>query len=138
MPLCRTEHLGQIVLRIVIAEDSPQVLRQFISLLGSEFHIVGTAENGKSALECIRHQRPDVAVLDLQMPVLNAMDVTLELQKLTPSPAVVICSVETDSEFVEAALEAGAICYVFKKRMVSDLVAAVKCAARRETFVSAR
>ena len=123
-------------LRIVIADDNPRVLRQFISLLALDFQIVGTAENGKSALECIRLQRPDVVILDLQMPVLNGIDVTLELKRFTPSPAVVICSVETDSEFVQAALQAGAVCYVFKIRMASDLVAAVNSAARRETFIS--
>jgi len=125
-------------LRIVIAEDSPHVLRQSISLLGLDFQIVGVAENGKSALECIRHQRPEVVVLDLQIPVLNGIEVTLELMKLNPRPAVVICSAETDSDFVEAALRAGAICYVFKIRMASDLVAAVKSASRCETFISMR
>jgi DNA-binding NarL/FixJ family response regulator len=125
-------------LRVVIAEDNPGVLRQLVALLASEFEIVGQAENGKSALECILRQRPDVVILDLQMPFLNGLEVTRELKKITPIPAAVICSVQSDNETVEAALEAGASCYVFKSRMATDLGDAVKSAARRESFVSSR
>jgi DNA-binding NarL/FixJ family response regulator len=123
-------------LRVVIAEDNPAMLRQVVSLLGSEFEIVGQAENGKSALECILEQRPDVVILDLQMPLLNGLEVTQELKKITPIPAAVICSVQSDKETVEAALQAGATCYVFKSCMATDLGTAVKSAARREAFVS--
>lgn len=112
------------------------MLRKLVTLLGSEFEIVGQAENGKSALECILRQRPDVVILDLQMPFLNGLEVTQELKNITPIPAAVICSVQSDKETVEAALQAGATCYVFKSCMATDLGAAVKSAARREAFVS--
>lgn len=132
----RSLHLNK--LRVVIAEDNPDVLRRLVALLGNEFEIVGKAENGKSALECILLQLPDVVILDLQMPFLNGLEVTRELKKITPIPAAVICSVQSDEETVEAALQAGAICYVFKSCMATDLGAAVKSAARNESFVSSR
>jgi len=112
------------------------VLRKLVELLASEFEIVGQAENGKAALECIWLQRPDVVILDLQMPFLNGLEVTRELKKITPIPAAVICSVQSDKETVEAALQAGAACYVFKSCIATDLEGAVKSAARRESFVS--
>ena len=121
---------------MIVAEDNPGVLRQLVSLLEGEFEIVATAENGQMALECIQRCQPDVVVLDLEMPILNGIEVTRELKESTPCPAVVICSVETDQEIVDAAQEAGATCYVFKTRMSRDLVAAVKCAAGGEPFVS--
>jgi DNA-binding NarL/FixJ family response regulator len=125
-------------LRVVIAEDNPEVLRQLVDLLANEFEIVGLAENGKSALECILQHRPDVVILDLQMPLLNGLEVTEELKKIKPIPAAVICSVQSDKEIIEAALRAGASCYVFKSRMAKDLEGAVRSAARRESFISSR
>lgn len=123
-------------IRVVAADDSQPVLRQLIYLLQTEFHIVGSAENGQLALNVIHNTRPDVVVLDLEMPILSGIEVTRELRKTGASPAVVICSVETDPEIVEAALRTGALGYVFKIRMNQDLVKAVKLAACGESFVS--
>ena len=121
---------------MIVAEDNPGVLRQLVSLLEIECEVVATAENGQIALECIRRCQPDVVVLDLEMPVLNGIEVTRELKESTPCPAVVICSVETDREIVEAAREAGAACYVFKTHMSRDLIPAIKCAAGGDSFIS--
>ena len=123
-------------LRIAVADDSAHFLNELISVLETEFDVVATATDGKSALESIRSCRPDVAILDLEMPVLNGIEVTRELSKDNPRPAVVICSVESDPDFIEAAREAGALGYVFKARVRKDLVAAVKLAFRGQSFVS--
>ena len=123
-------------LRIVVAEDNPAFLRELTAFLGNEFEIVATATDGRAALECIACCHPDVAVMDLEMPVLNGLEATRQLMQVPPNPAVVICSVETDPEIVDAAREAGALGYVFKPRMASDLIPAVKTAARGESFVS--
>jgi len=123
-------------LRVVVADDNAEFLQKAISALGTEFEVVATAADGQSALECVRHWRPDVVVLDLGMPVLNGIDVTKELMKHQPSPAVVICSIESDPEIVEAARQAGALGYVFKARIGQDLVGAVKAAAGGQSFVS--
>jgi len=121
---------------VVAVDDSRPVLRQLIYLLQTEFHVIGSAENGRMALNVIQNTQPDIVVLDLEMPVLSGIEVTRELRKVGASPAVVICSVETDPEIVEAALQAGALGYVSKIRMNQDLVKAVKLAARGESFVS--
>jgi len=117
-------------LRVVVVDDSPPVLRQLIYLLGVEFDVVGSAEEGQMALDVIQNTRPDVVVLDLEMPLRNGIEVTRELRKLGPSPVVVICSVDTDPEIIEAALQAGALGYVSKMLLTNDLVRAVELAAR--------
>ena len=81
---------------------------------------MATAADEKSALELIRRYKPDLVVLDLGMPILNGMDVIRELAKSFSSPPVVICSVETDPEVVEAARQAGAVAYVLKTRVQKD------------------
>ena len=123
-------------LKVVVADDNPAVLRRHVSLLEAEFDVVSTAENGQSALECIRRYKPEIVVLDLGMPLLNGIEVTRELKKLGPNPAVVICSVEQDPEIIEAARQAGALGYVFKLRIHQDLIRAVKSVVRGESFIS--
>jgi len=123
-------------LKVVVADDNPAVLRRHVSLLEAEFDVVSTAENGQSALECIRRYKPEIVVLDLGMPLLNGIEVIRELRKLGPNPAVVICSVEQDPEIIEAAQQAGALGYVFKLRIHQDLIRAVKSVVRGESFIS--
>ena len=132
------ESLNPMKLRVVVADDNGSFLRELTSLLQTEFDVVGTAADGKSALECIRSCRPDVAVLDLEMPRPNGIEVTKELKKDHLGLAVVICSVEDDPEIIEAALQAGALGYVIKLRFAKDLIAAVKSTVRGESFVSLR
>jgi len=117
-----------------VADDNPAFLRELISLLTAEFEVVATAADGKSALDLIRRYKPDLVVLDLAMPILNGIELTRELAK--HSPSVVICSVETDPEIVEAARQVGALGYVFKVRVKRDLILAVKSAVQGRPFVS--
>jgi DNA-binding NarL/FixJ family response regulator len=121
-------------LRIIVADDNPAFLRELTSLLAPGFDVVATAANGRSALDLIRRYKPDLVVLDLGMPLLNGIEVTRELAK--HSPPVVICSVETDPEVVEAAQRAGALAYVFKVRIEKDLILAVKSALQGKPFAS--
>ena len=123
-------------LRIVVADDNTAFLAKLVSVLATEFEVVATSRDGKSALECIRLWQPNVVVLDLEMPGINGIEVAKELITSPSSPAVVICSVENDPEVVEAARQAGALGYVFKARMAEDLIAAVKSVSRGQSFVS--
>jgi DNA-binding NarL/FixJ family response regulator len=123
-------------LRVVAVDDNAAFLRESTLLLGNEFDVVATAVDGESALECIRRCRPDVVVLDLEMPGLNGIQVTRQLDAYPGSPAVVICSVENDPEIIDAARQAGALGYVVKTRIHDDLIAAVKSAAYGQSFVS--
>ena len=123
-------------LRIVVADDNTASLAKLVSVLVTEFEVVATVADGKSALESIRLCQPNVVVLDLEMPGFNGIEVVKELTKHPPSPAAVICSIEDDPEIVEAARQAGALGYVFKARITKDLIAAVKSVARGISFVS--
>ena len=116
-------------LRIVAADDSGPWLQILRGLLETEFDVVATAVDGKSALDFIRELKPDVAVLDLEMPVLNGFEVTRELMKHPASPAVVICSVHRDRQLIQGAIDAGALGYVFKTDGCRELVEAVKTVA---------
>jgi CheY-like chemotaxis protein len=117
-------------LRLVVADDNSAFLEKLVAILAVQFDVVATAADGQSALALIRQHKPDVAVLDLNMPVLDGMEVTRELAKDPQSPPVVICSVETDPEIIRAAREAGAMAYVTKVQIPRHLIEAVKSAAK--------
>ena len=126
----------EMTLRIVIADDNSKMLSTLVAVLSPEFEVVATANNGRCALEQIQRLQPAVAVLDLNMPELSGIEITRKVRQNGLRSGVVICSVESDPELIAAAQRAGALGYVFKTRLNRDLVAAVKCVARGEAFVS--
>lgn len=121
-------------LRIVVADDNPKMLSAMVGVLSQEFDVAATANDGRAALEQIQRLAPAVAVLDLNMPGLNGIQITRELVRQHLEVKVVICSVENDPELIEAARMAGALGYVLKPRINRDLVAAVRCAASGTPF----
>jgi len=122
--------------RVIVADDNPPFLRKLGSLLATEFDVVATAGDGKLALDLVRQHKPDLVVLDIQMPELNGIEVARKLNAFAQSTGVVICSVETDPEIVEAALQAGALAYVVKARIETDLILAAKSVLQRQVFLS--
>jgi len=123
-------------LRVVVADDDREFLSQVIRTVSPEFDIIAMASDGPSALESIRNLRPDVAIVDLKMPGLNGIELTRKATCCPPKHAVVICSVESDPEIIQHALDAGAMGYVLKPRIATDLIGAVKSAAAGRQFVS--
>lgn len=123
-------------LRIVVADDNSKILSTLVSALSIEFEVIATATDGRSALYHIERLLPAVAVLDLNMPELNGIEITREIVRQRLTCNVVICSVENDPELIAAALAAGARGYVLKPRLNKDLAIAVRCAACGESFVS--
>ena len=127
-------------LTLVVADDNHAFVQELVDMLGAEFEIVATASDGRSALDCVWRHHPDILVLDLSMPLLDGIQVAKELGRHAPSrsPAIVICSVEREPAIVEAALEAGVLGYVFKTSVATDLIPAIRAAARGRSFVSQR
>jgi len=117
-----------------VADDNPAFLKKLVLLLTANFDVVATAADGNAALALIRRYVPDLAVLDLDMPGLNGMEVTLELAKSSNGPPVLICSIITDPDVVEAARQAGALAYILKTRIEQDLILAAKSVLQGKPF----
>jgi DNA-binding NarL/FixJ family response regulator len=123
-------------LRVVVADDNTKMLLALISALSAEFDVIATATDGQAALNHIQRLLPAVAILDLNMPELNGIQITREIVRLSLPCSVVICSVENDPELIATALEAGARGYVIKPMLNKDLPMAVRLAACGEYFIS--
>ena len=105
-------------------------------MLGREFQIIGTASSYAEARQLVSELHPDVMVLDLALANHDGMELVRQIVHQTPSPAIVVCTLESDPEIVDAAFKAGVLGYVFKARSAMDLVSAVKSAGNGQRFQS--
>jgi DNA-binding NarL/FixJ family response regulator len=122
--------------RVLLADDQEEMLETVVLILRDEFNVVGTAENGGSAVELASRLSPDVLILDIAMPVVNGIEVAWRLKALGSQAKVIFLTVNSDPEFVDAALSAGAVGYVLKPSLATDLVPAIRAAIRGNTFIS--
>ena len=122
--------------RIVLADDQEEMLQTEVLMLRGEFNVVGTAKNGTRAVELATTLSPDVVVLDISMPGENGIDAACHLKELGSRARVIILTIHTDPEFVDAALSVGAFGYVLKPCLAADLVPAIWTVLLGGTFIS--
>jgi DNA-binding NarL/FixJ family response regulator len=122
--------------RLLIVDDQDELRRTVTELLAGTFHVIGTAEDGKQAIELAASLCPDVVVLDICMPVLNGIKAAEQMRKCHKRIKVVFLSMQDDPEFVEAALATGALGYVLKSSVGTDLISAIWQAIEGRPFVS--
>jgi len=122
---------------LLLADDHPAVLDHLIDLLLPDFDIVGALGDGQAAYEAAIVLRPDAVVFDISMPVLTGLEAAARLAAAAQPPRIVFLTVHQDRDFIEAAFNAGALGYVLKNRLATDLIPAIHEALAGRTFVSA-
>ena len=112
------------MISVVIAEDH-HIVRQGICKLLEEdgtIQVIGEADNGRDALVMVKRQQPDVLILDIAMPQLNGLEVLPQLRTCRPAPRVVVLSMYGDLATVQQALQGGALGYVLKQSVATELL----------------
>ena len=122
--------------RILLADDHTEMLKRVVHLLQSEFEVVGAVNDGQALLEAASKLQPDVVVLDISMPVINGLEAADRLREAGSRAKVVFLTVHEEPDFVHESLAKGALCYVVKPRLTSDLVPAIREALANRSFVS--
>ena len=112
--------------RVVVADDSEVMLETIVGLLTPHFEVVGTARDGKTALEMIQQLKPDIAVLDVSMPFKTGIEIAADLKTSAPDVKVVILSSRDDEYYLRAARSAGALAYVVKSTLGDELIPALE------------
>ncbi|MBN2502934.1 MAG: response regulator transcription factor [Anaerolineales bacterium] len=125
-------------IKVILADDHQNILRSILSLFdhAEDIEVVATAENGEKAVKLLDTIRPDVLILDIDMPKLNGLQVLSRLNALELDVKPIIFSIYADPAIVRTAFKKGAHGYVLKNRAAADLIAAVQKVQEGETFLS--
>jgi len=122
--------------RLLLAEDHKEMRDLIARMVGREFEVVGAVGDGRALLEAESRLKPDICVIDISMPILNGIEAANLLQQSESTAKIVILTAHADKDFLETALEAGALGYVLKPRMTSDLLLAIREAMSDRMFIS--
>ena len=117
--------------RVVVADDQPVVLQGFAAIIGAapDLEVVGAAKDGRELLSLVAREKPDVAVVDVRMPVLDGIAATQQIGVEHPSTRVLILTTFDLDEYVYDALRAGASGFLLKDVTADRLVEAVRMVA---------
>ena len=120
-------------IRVAIVDDQALMRDGFTMILDAQadIEVVGDAENGRTGVELCRRTRPDVALMDIRMPLLDGLEATrmITSDADVPTKVLVLTTFDLD-EYVYAALRAGASGYLLKDTPARELLAAVRVVAR--------
>ena len=119
------------MIRILVAEDETLIRMDLVEMLqDAGYEIVAQATNGQEAVELANLHRPDLAILDIKMPVMDGISAAEKIIEFAP---VLILSAYSQIELVTRARDAGVMAYVVKPFTVGDLIPAIEIAMSRHT-----
>ena len=122
---------------IILAEDHLIVRQGIRALLDREgFDVRGEASNGQEAVQIASSHKPEVAVLDVGMPIMNGLEAGQEIQRACPATKTILLTRHDDDQYVLAALRAGIRGYVLKSQATFDLVQAIREVCRGGYYLS--
>jgi DNA-binding NarL/FixJ family response regulator len=128
------------IITVLIVDDHPVVrkgLAMFISSF-ADLKLVGEAEDGASALETYRRERPQVVLMDLLLPDMDGTEAIQHIRQEFPGAAILALSASADEELIEAALRAGARGFLSKMISVAELAEAIRQVQRGRMILDAR
>lgn len=115
-------------IKVLLADDHPAFLEGLKRYLGDQggLEVVGEARDGEEAVNLVRDLQPDVAIIDISMPVVNGIEAAGQIKEAFPDIAVLILSAYYDEPYVISAMRAGATGYLVKTVDISEIAAAVR------------
>jgi len=125
-------------IRILLA-DNHTILRNGIrALLEQEpdLEVVAEAEDGRAAVSLACQFKPDVAIIDIAMPLLNGLEATRQIKKILPGVRVLVLSMHDNEEYIRQVLEAGAMGYILKDAAARELISAIRSVYQGEAVLS--
>ena len=123
--------------RVLLADDHSLIRQALRALLEKQgFQVVSEASDGQEALRSVEKTQPDVAILDISMPILNGVDAARELLKSSPKTRVILLTQHNEDQYVTQALRAGVRGYVLKSQAAEGLVHAIQEVCRGSVYLS--
>jgi two-component system KDP operon response regulator KdpE len=115
---------------ILVVDDEPQIRRVLRATLTAHGYVISDAKNGEEALDSIRKQRPDLVLLDVNMPGMGGIETCREIRRISDAPIIMLTVRSAERDKVSA-LDAGADDYVVKPFGIEELLARIRAALRR-------
>jgi two-component system, NarL family, response regulator DegU len=112
--------------RVLVVDDHPEMVKAIGRLLALDCELVGTVSDGGDVLGAVRRLRPDVIVIDLNLPTINGLDVCRQVTQARPETKVIIFTAANDPYLRQRASEVGASAFVCKVASDDDLLTTVK------------
>ena len=122
--------------RVLLAEDHAETAERLRRLLGVEFDVIASVEDGRALVDASERLSPDVIVADVEMPGVDGIAATTLIRRHAPDARIVLVTVHAESMLVEAGLAAGALGYVWKDTAGDELIPAVRAALAGRQYVS--
>jgi CheY-like chemotaxis protein len=113
-------------LRVLVADDNPGVVKAVSRLLGLTYDVAGSVADGGGLLEAVQHLRPDVIVLDVNLPNVDGLEACRQITQVNPEMKVIMFTATDDPDVRRRAFEAGASAFVHKLALGDDLLSALK------------
>ncbi len=131
---------GEAAIRVVLADDHALMRRSLRLLLDGEegVDVIAEATDLATVINHVGRHQPHVLVADLRLPTGSSIDAIRELRAQAPNTEIVVLTMEESPLFAQQAIEAGAIGYVLKDSADSELITAIRCAAKGEEYISHR
>ncbi|HKV60730.1 MAG TPA: response regulator transcription factor [Candidatus Acidoferrum sp.] len=123
--------------RVLLADDHALIRQALKALLETRgFQVVCEAADGQEVLRSVEKTQPDIAIIDIGMPILNGVDAAREIRKSAPKTKVILLTQHDEDQYVLEALRAGVKAYVLKSQAAEDLVHAIQQVCRGSVYLS--
>jgi len=126
------------VLKILVVDDH-QLLREGLKkilALEEDFEVIGCADNGESALAMLKKTKPDIILMDVNMPKMNGIDATFKIKQLYPAIKIIALTIHEDEEYVFELIRAGVSGYVLKDISADELIDTIKRVNKGESIIA--
>jgi DNA-binding NarL/FixJ family response regulator len=122
--------------RVLLAEDHAETAERLRRLLRADFDVIASVEDGDALVDAAERLSPDVIVTDIAMAGIDGIVAAVLIRRHDPDARIVFVTVHSESMFVEAGLETGALGYVLKDSAGDELIAAIRAALEGRQYVS--
>ncbi len=124
-------------IRILIADDHAVLRAGMVALLHLEadMEVIGEAEDDKTIIAMALENKPDLILMDISMPEAGGIEATRRIKQLEPEMRILILTAHEDKSLMQEAIRAGAMGYILKRAVKSDLIAAIHTVHRGELYI---
>jgi DNA-binding NarL/FixJ family response regulator len=130
--------MSDATINLFLVDDHTIVRQGLAKLLNAEadLKVIGEAENGREAVKKVEKLHPDVVLMDIAMPLMNGIEATRQITRLSPRPKVIILSMHTHDRYIRELLRMGASGYLLKDASGRDIIQAIHAVVKGDTYLS--